>query len=96
MRLGARDSCVLCSFPELIDLPLLGRHWIGRWGPEGEGAVSRSSESCTRSLCHSALGVRHTGCVCQRREWSDRFCLGNEGEATNERDPVWEDDSLAL
>lgn len=55
----------------------------------------RRSDSCTRSLCLSAVGAIHTGRVCQRREWSDRFCLGNEGEATNER-PVREDDSLAL
>lgn len=55
----------------------------------------RRSDSCTRSLCLSAVGAIHTGRVCQRREWSDRFCLGNEGEATNER-PVREDDALAL
>lgn len=95
MRRGARDSCVLSIPPELIDLPLLGRHWIGPWGPEGEGAVPRSSERCTRSPCPSAVGVIHTGPVRQRREWSDGFCLGNEGEATNER-RVGEDDSLAL
>lgn len=57
---GRRDSCVLCTPPELIDLPRLGRHWIGPWAPEGEVTAAPGPSASarwvpyTRAVCASA------------------------------------------
>lgn len=97
MRRGARDSCVLCIPPELIKrFRFLADTGSGRGDPKAR-ELSQGAVRGAPGPSAPARWVSYTRALCASAEngGSDRFCLGNEGEATNER-RVGEDDSLAL